>query len=77
AGSVLQHPRSGCAGPRSRGRGRDAPAARPLRPCGSYDGPGPAGDRVAAAAPLPGARSSARVPGLRASCSCHVLRKCV
>ena len=50
---------------RWRGRGRDAPAARPARPCGSTDGPPPAGGHDAAAAPLPGARTSARAPGLR------------
>ena len=51
---------------RSRGRGRDAPAARPARPCGSYDGPGRGGGRAAVRAPLPGARSFVRARVLHA-----------
>ena len=51
---------------RSRDRGRDAPAPRPARPCGSSDGPSPSGGRVAVLAPLPVARILARVRVLHA-----------
>src|SRR6478736_1109014 len=61
-------------------RGRDAPALLPAPPCGRVDGPWPAGGHGAAAAPLPGARSSGPARGLRASCSwrysCFVRSTC-
>src|SRR4051812_11133235 len=55
-------------------RGRAVPAARRPRPCGSGAGRGTVGSPAAGDAPLPGARTFVRVPGLRSSMTSRYFR---